>query len=551
MTKNKISIFLIIYFLFSGAAPIEAQENRITIHYNEITGDVNRKIFGNNSLGYISQDTPSDFSNADYGAGTWDPKWNKLNLEIIKLAREAGVSVLRFPGGCGAHHYRWKEAIGRDRDSFKFGIDEFLKLCENVGCEAIFTISYFEGNEQDAADLVEYLNTPYLEKTDMKHVWALKRAQNGHPEPYGVKYFEIGNEDWHGDHLKIKSVTPEEYSERYLKYYDAIKRVDPSVMVGVILDSPEWNRKVIEAIKDKVDFGIVHIYPNAGATGKKLEDRDPKDVFRIAWTVTVSRYGVDFKRIHELFKKYAGKEVSIAVTEYNGGFAQEKPVPYRHTLGTAIINAELIKVFLNPENGIFLANYWQFVNEYWGMIANGFNGKYGSYHNPYFRRPNYYVYNLYYEHFGDKLIKVDIYSDSYAFKDYGFFLGDIMEEIHKDRADSAYALKIGIKIDNEKRAMFVPYLSVIASRDIASKKIYLIVINKNMGDAMTAEIDLKDFAPAAKGNAWALNGPSVDATNEKKHDNVKVTHWEFEIKGNPFEFTFEPHSLTAIKIDRK
>jgi alpha-L-arabinofuranosidase len=77
------------------------------------------------------------------------------------------------------------------------------------------------------------------------------------------------------------------------------------------------------------------------------------------------------------------------------------------------------------------------------------------------------------------------------------------------------------------------------------------VINKNMDEAITSLIDLKDFMPPGKANAWILNGPSVDATNEKKVDNVKVTYKEFEIKNNPFEFTFEPHSLTAIEIKKR
>jgi hypothetical protein len=115
----------------------------------------------------------------------------------------------------------------------------------------------------------------------------------------------------------------------------------------------------------------------------------------------------------------------------------------------------------------------------------------------------------------------------------------------------------------------IPYLSVNASKSKDGSKIYLMVINKNMDASMTATIDLKDFVPAAKGNAWVLNGPSVDATNEKKHDNVTVTHREFEIasaaaqprndtvelalrsdESIKFEFTFEPHSLTAIEIGR-
>jgi len=76
------------------------------------------------------------------------------------------------------------------------------------------------------------------------------------------------------------------------------------------------------------------------------------------------------------------------------------------------------------------------------------------------------------------------------------------------------------------------------------------VVNKNLEKNITSTIDLKDFKPSKSGNAWVLNGPSVDATNEVKHDNVKVTEQEFDIEGRNFQFTFEPHSLTAIEIER-
>jgi alpha-L-arabinofuranosidase len=59
-----------------------------------------------------------------------------------------------------------------------------------------------------------------------------------------------------------------------------------------------------------------------------------------------------------------------------------------------------------------------------------------------------------------------------------------------------------------------------------------------------------DFTAVQKGNAWILNGPSTDATNEKDSNNVNVKHLEFQINDNKIEFTFEPHSLTAVELER-
>jgi alpha-L-arabinofuranosidase len=94
----------------------------------------------------------------------------------------------------------------------------------------------------------------------------------------------------------------------------------------------------------------------------------------------------------------------------------------------------------------------------------------------------------------------------------------------------------------------IPYLSVNVSKSLDGNKIYFMVINKHMEENITSTIDLSDFTPDSEGTAWILNGPSVDATNEKEHENIRITQKRFEIKGNPFYFTFEPHSLTAIEI---
>ena len=104
--------------------------------------------------------------------------------------------------------------------------------------------------------------------------------------------------------------------------------------------------------------------------------------------------------------------------------------------------------------------------------------------------------------------------------------------------------------------MRVPHISVNASKSLEGNKVYLVVINKNMDQGITSTIDLKDFIPASEGNAWVLNRSIIDATNEKNHDHVKVTHKKFQIWSERerfrrnCEFTFEPHSLTAVEIER-
>lgn len=517
---------------------IRVKKNVITVDVTGNIGAVNPKVFGNNLIGY----DPMTYENwakeyygySDFGAGVWDGKWGHPVKEVEQFLKDAGITVVRFPGGGGSKHYDWKKAIGKNRKIFLFGLDEFLKVASDVDAEPVYTVSYFTGTEQDAADLVEYLNA----FDDGKHLWAAERAKNGHPDPYNVKYFEIGNEVFNGNLRDIKRVRPEEYAQSYLKYYKAMKVVDPTVQIGVVLDNESWNRVVLAMIGDKVDFGIIHVYPTP-VWGKELETMPVRQIFDVALAQPETQYQVLFDQIKELFKRYSGREVPLAITEFNGGFSQDKPVPYRRTLGNALVNAELLKVFMKSKNNILMANHWNFVNEWWGMIANGFDGTYKTLYNPYYKRPNYYIFEMYAKHFGDILLDVDVQCDSYDISQY-------------------QSLKSRVKdlLRNDQSSVSIPYLSVNASKSEDGGKVNLIVVNKNLEESMAATIELRDFVSASKGDAWVLNGPTVDATNEKKHDNVKITYKEFEIWNeesgakNTFEFTFEPHSLTVIEIGR-
>lgn len=672
MMRNRIIRKIISAFVICACANcyVFADDNVITVFCGKEKAQINKKVFGNNLLGYDTAlqypGRPHYYGHTDFGAGIWDSKWNEPVKEAIDLAKEAGINVLRFPGGCGAHRYNWKAGLGKNREHFLYGIDEFLKTCEEIGAEAVWTVSYFEGNEQDAADLAKYTKGR-------------------------IKYFEIGNEDWHGDHGQVKQVFPEEYAKRYLKYYEAMKAVDPSIKIGVILNNEEWNEGVMAIIKEKLDFGIAHIYPTP-AWGENLSKFPAREIFAITLALPETKYQYYLKDVLRILEKHSGKKIPLAVTEFNGGFVQQEPVPYRHTLLCALVNAELLKIFIRPENNILTANYWNFANEYWGMIANGFNGKYETLNKPYYKRPNYYVFEMYAKHFGDILLDAEVKADGYDASLYqpikalitklktgtlikGNLLSgkwntitfpgvnvsekdDVLEIDFKEpkqfnyyhsikqalvEPDAYYKLSGYIKTESltaepgvclevqdargwtktrsgagtEKisgtthwkyveviygtlqdaksvnvitrrvgedgplrgKAYFkdvrlekfipsvdtkVPYLSVNASKSQDGKRVYLMVINKNMEEPITATIDLKDFIPAKKGSAWILNGPSVDATNEVNHNNIKITEKEFKIAGAQetraqveaegvasFEFTFEPHSLTAIEIEKK
>ena len=683
MAKKINSALLAIVLLgFFNVKFVYGSDNVITVYAGREIGKINKNVFGNNFIGY----DPPTYENradeyygySDYGAGAWDPEQNKPVKEVMDLSKEAGITILRFPGGCGTHSYNWKNAVGEGRKHFLYGVEEFLTTAREIGAEAVITVSYFTGNEQDAADLVEFLNAPDNGSNPNGGAdWAAKRAKNTRK----VNYFEIGNEVWHGNHRNIKKVLPEQYAKRYLKYYEAMKAVDSSIKIGVLLHTADWNRRVLQIVKDRLDFGIIHTYPTP-AWGKKLERMRPERIFSVSLAIPVLKDRFNFPQTLKLLKEKSGRDIPLAITEYNGGFVQNKPVPYRHSLGTALINADLLRIFMRPGNNVIMANYWQFSNSYWGMIKSEGGGLYfmkHDYRNPitYKKRPNFYVYELYNKHFGDTLIDVDVNTGSYEIGRYQPYLrmlakrlksGTIikrnllpgkwkirkfpgvyakekdgvleidfknpeafnyyhsikranvqpdtyyrlsayvrtrgltgkkgvslevldgsgmvkngftsrtkevagttewqyMETVYKTSLNTDYIIirvrRIGDKGPLKGKAFFkdtklekyipaldtrIPYLSVNASVNRDRNRVYLMVINKSMDESITSSIDLKDFVPAGRASAWVENGPSIDATNEDNPENVKVVHSEFKVKQNSFEFTFEPHSLTAIEI---
>ncbi|HEW79129.1 MAG TPA: hypothetical protein ENH34_04075 [Phycisphaerales bacterium] len=544
--RNLLILLVIVAAIAVGAF---AAESTITVYYDKELGQINKLVFGNNFLGHgpmsreplgeSSSIVPRVVSVMDYGAGIWDPKRKKPVKEVIDLAKETGLSIARFPGGCGTHLYDWKKTIGPEREHFLYGLDEFMKTAEQIGAEVVMTASYYTGDANDAADLVEYLNAANDGSNPNGGTdWAAERAKNGHPAPYNVKYFEVGNETWGSHPPKVKKISPGQYARRYLKYYEAMKKTDPSIQIGAVLFwSSSWNRKVTSIVKDKVDFGIQHTYPSPRVDREKVKKMAPKEVFRISLASPVLRDENRYPDFLKLLKKNAGRDIPLAITEYNGGFTGLHDPAYRHSLTAALVNAELLRIFMKPEYNILMANYWQFSNSYWGMIkaeGDGFYFTKHSYPKPikYTKRPNYYPYQLYNRHFGEVLIDTDVRCDSYRIEDVKLieYEGNIKE------------------LMRNMKSMDVPFLSVNASKSRDGSKVYLMVINKNTDESITSSIDLKGFIPAERADAWVLNGPNVEATNEDNPDNVKVVHRKFDIKDSPFAFTFEPHSLTAIEI---
>lgn len=392
-------------------APQPPATASIVVYANRPKGKVNPWVFGTNLIAY--QHHGPRISNE--GDGVWDPYQRRSVPQMVELEKRAGVRVARWPGGCEAHTFEWKKTVGplSRRPNQQWGLPEFLRHCKDIGAEPLITVSDYTGTAQDAADMVEYLNAP----DDGRHPWAALRASDGHKEPWNVVWFEYGNESEHGLHYtqsdfgKHRKFTPQEYARNYLAYRKAMRAVDPRIRLGAVIatgfpDLDVWAKPVLHIIGPAMDFAIHHCYK----VGYYANDGNPDAVtlFRIALTAgpQIQEF---YDRLNRLIRDATGRPYTpIAVTEYNGHFVQERPVPYRHTLGNALLNAEMLHVFLQPRNHIAMACFWEFPNEYWGAVKG-----YALHGITLVRRPQYYPFQLYHEHFGKELVDCTVTCPAY------------------------------------------------------------------------------------------------------------------------------------------
>lgn len=199
-------------------------------------------------------------------------KGHGCRKDLAQMLEDLKPRFMRFPGGCYVegeyangerNRFEWKKTIGKIeerpghwninwhyRSSDAFGFHEMLQLSEDLGAVPLFVVNVGLGHKwyqdiddldefvQEALDAIEYANGATTT------TWGAKRAANGHPEPFGLKYIEIGNENYNYT-FHNNSDQSYQYAERYWKFYQAIKAAYPDIVcIGNVqswsTDSPSW-----------------------------------------------------------------------------------------------------------------------------------------------------------------------------------------------------------------------------------------------------------------------------------------------------------------------
>ncbi|MEO6906643.1 MAG: alpha-L-arabinofuranosidase C-terminal domain-containing protein [Abditibacteriaceae bacterium] len=243
---------------------ITSQSADLVIFADKIIGSLNKPLFGQ----FI------ELTDKCINGGLYDPdsphaRPDGLRLDLFEALRELRPTHLRYPGGCAAAYFDWQELVGpkserpfaklfREHDQAQqtaFGIPEVWALCEEIGAQLYMAVNAHTQTPEDAANLVEYLNSRQPTK------WANLRRSHGREEPYAVKIFGLGNEiygDWQAGQR-----TADEYSKWCREAIHQMKSIDPSIEIiacGYGRPKPSWDRKVLNATLEQLDMISLHNY---------------------------------------------------------------------------------------------------------------------------------------------------------------------------------------------------------------------------------------------------------------------------------------------------
>ncbi len=197
------------------------------------------------------------------------PNVNGMRKDVVDALKEMGIPVLRWPGGCFADEYHWKDGIGPKESRKKminthwgglvednsFGTHEFFELCDQLGCDAYVNGNLGSGTVQEMSEWIEYMTF------DGVSPMAELRKQNGREKPWRLKYFAVGNENWGCG----GNMMPHYYADEYRRYQVYVRNYDWKNPIYKIACGPnafdfDWTDEVMHYAGNKMNGLSLHYY---------------------------------------------------------------------------------------------------------------------------------------------------------------------------------------------------------------------------------------------------------------------------------------------------
>ena len=352
-------------------------------------------------------------------------KKDRIRLDIVDALKKIKVPNLRWPGGCFGDEYHWRDGIGPRKErpymvntnwggvseDNSFGTHEFLELCTLINCEPYIAGNVGSGTVEEMAKWVEYLNS------DAKSTMTDLRKQNGHNDPWRVKFWGVGNESWGCG----GNMTADYYADQYKRYATYTRNYKDAPLLkiagGANSGDYNWTETMMKKVSLNQMWGLsLHYYTiPTGSWGKKGSATafDEKEYFNTMKNCLVMEDLVT--RHSTIMDRYdPTKRVALAVDEWgiwtdvepgtNPGFLYQQ-----NSLRDAIVAATTLNIFNNHSDRVRMANLAQTVNVLQALILT--KGK------QMLLTPTYHVFDMYKVHMDAKKLPVSFTSPDYTMDD--------------------------------------------------------------------------------------------------------------------------------------
>lgn len=482
-THTRIACALLALAASALGARADSQNASLTIRADQPGPVINRNIYGH----FAEHLGRCIYEGIWVGEDSSIPNTRGIRNDVVAALRDLNIPVLRWPGGCFADEYHWKDGIGpREKrpaminthwggvvENNHFGTHEFLDLCEMLGADPYVCGNVGSGTVQEMMEWVEYMTS--AADSPMAN---LRRA-NGRAKPWKVPYFGVGNESWGCG----GNMTPEFYADQYKRYNTFVKNYGGSKIYRIACGSNggdfNWTEVLMKNAGRRMNGLSLHYYTLPTNNWKKKGSAtDFDEAMYIATLANTLKMDALIKKHAAIMDKYdPEKRVGMIIDEW-GIWTDVEPgtepgfLYQQNSMRDAIIAALNFNIFHAHADRIAMTNIAQTINVLQAMILTD--------KEKMVLTPTYHVFEMYKVHQGATSLPLTLSTPGYA----------------HDGKD-------------------IPAASVTASRD-KDGRIHVSLVNTNPNAPMIVRCEIAG-APAAsapkKVSGRVLTAPAVNSVN--------------------------------------
>ena len=346
---------------------------KISIDRSRSKGTISRYIYGH----FAEHLGRCIYGGIFVGKDSKIPNVNGMRTDVVEAMKALKLPVLRWPGGCFADEYHWRDGIGPQENRKRmvntnwggvvednsFGTHEFLELCRQVGCEPYITGNVGSGTVQEMSEWVEYLNS------DGDSSVAQERWANGSKEPFNVRFWGVGNENWGcGGNMR-----PEFYADQYRRYQGFCRQYGKNKLYKVACgpngDDQNWTEVLMKNAAFCMDGLSLHSYTLCGDTWDNkgsATDFTEEEYYKTLVRSTL----MEEKVVHHsaIMDRYdPAKRIGLIVDEWGNWFDVEPGTNpgflyQQNTMRDAMVAAITLNIFNRHCDRVYMANIAQTVN---------------------------------------------------------------------------------------------------------------------------------------------------------------------------------------------